>query len=395
MSQVTRCPSCETRFKVVADQLRISQGWVRCGVCQSVFDACEDLQAWDESALPTPLDGLEVQPQQHGAEAQAMACVQPNGQMDAIENIASSTDEAKAPSGFEFAPMRTEANQPEVAIPDEFLAALPEASAEMSMPEVFAATNAAAQMQHTKELSASELVDQPQATSVAADTGIEDVIGEATNKDAAAAVLAHKPAKVELSDERDAADAVIAQNAPADTDPSLNAAEPGFVRQARRQAFWHSAVMRVVLLLGSLLAVAALAAQYTWQQRDAVAALYPEWRPALSVLCKAAGCQLNPRREIADVVISSSGFTRLAAANQYQWSLSLANRSEVTVAMPMAELTLTDALDKPLLRRVIDLQALQAPLQLRPGQEWSVSIAVQVQELSAPVAGYRALVFYP
>ena len=39
MSTVTRCPSCVTLFKVVADQLRVSQGWVRCGNCSDVFDA--------------------------------------------------------------------------------------------------------------------------------------------------------------------------------------------------------------------------------------------------------------------------------------------------------------------------------------------------------------------
>ena len=39
MSLITRCPSCQTSFKVVADQLRISEGWVRCGQCQDVFDA--------------------------------------------------------------------------------------------------------------------------------------------------------------------------------------------------------------------------------------------------------------------------------------------------------------------------------------------------------------------
>jgi len=43
MSQITRCPSCQTHFKVVADQLRISQGWVRCGQCQEVFDASDAL----------------------------------------------------------------------------------------------------------------------------------------------------------------------------------------------------------------------------------------------------------------------------------------------------------------------------------------------------------------
>ncbi|MBP7453787.1 MAG: zinc-ribbon domain-containing protein, partial [Ottowia sp.] len=39
MSLITRCPTCATLFKVVADQLRVSGGWVRCGHCQEVFDA--------------------------------------------------------------------------------------------------------------------------------------------------------------------------------------------------------------------------------------------------------------------------------------------------------------------------------------------------------------------
>ncbi len=38
MSQITRCPACSTQFKVVADQLRISDGWVRCGHCAEVFE---------------------------------------------------------------------------------------------------------------------------------------------------------------------------------------------------------------------------------------------------------------------------------------------------------------------------------------------------------------------
>lgn len=43
MSLVTRCPACTTTFKVVRDQLRISDGWVRCGRCSNVFDATLDL----------------------------------------------------------------------------------------------------------------------------------------------------------------------------------------------------------------------------------------------------------------------------------------------------------------------------------------------------------------
>lgn len=48
MSLITRCPACETLFKVVPDQLRISEGWVRCGQCDEIFDASYHL-------LPDPL----------------------------------------------------------------------------------------------------------------------------------------------------------------------------------------------------------------------------------------------------------------------------------------------------------------------------------------------------
>jgi predicted Zn finger-like uncharacterized protein len=39
MSLITQCPACHTLFKVVSDQLKISDGWVRCGQCREVFDA--------------------------------------------------------------------------------------------------------------------------------------------------------------------------------------------------------------------------------------------------------------------------------------------------------------------------------------------------------------------
>src|SRR3954469_16009984 len=52
MGLITRCPTCGTMFKVVADQLKISEGWVRCGHCAEIFDAAGDLR--DESELQLP-----------------------------------------------------------------------------------------------------------------------------------------------------------------------------------------------------------------------------------------------------------------------------------------------------------------------------------------------------
>ena len=43
MSLATRCPTCGTIFRVVQDQLKVSEGWVRCGQCHEVFHGIEAL----------------------------------------------------------------------------------------------------------------------------------------------------------------------------------------------------------------------------------------------------------------------------------------------------------------------------------------------------------------
>ena len=42
-SMAARCTACSTVFRVVPDQLRVSEGWVRCGRCAEVFNAAENL----------------------------------------------------------------------------------------------------------------------------------------------------------------------------------------------------------------------------------------------------------------------------------------------------------------------------------------------------------------
>jgi predicted Zn finger-like uncharacterized protein len=54
MSLITRCPACGTMFKVVPDQLRISEGWVRCGQCADIFDATANLQEPEATSEPAP-----------------------------------------------------------------------------------------------------------------------------------------------------------------------------------------------------------------------------------------------------------------------------------------------------------------------------------------------------
>ena len=69
MSLITRCPACQTLFRVVPDQLRVSEGWVRCGQCSDVFDAAlhlvpatpaPQLPPAQQQELPDAVTGLDA-----------------------------------------------------------------------------------------------------------------------------------------------------------------------------------------------------------------------------------------------------------------------------------------------------------------------------------------------
>lgn len=64
-----RCPACHTVFRVVPDQLRVSQGWVRCGRCAEVFNATLSLV---DSETGAPRRAAEVlSPREMGIEVVA------------------------------------------------------------------------------------------------------------------------------------------------------------------------------------------------------------------------------------------------------------------------------------------------------------------------------------
>lgn len=443
MTQITRCPSCGTRFKVVADQLRISQGWVRCGVCQNVFDASLDLlelpddvlqnagaqaaAAQAETSQPTPLqhavDGNALPesgepavapdvrtpiPATSTAEeatpfdvmAPTPAPVLPGRIAEASETAAESVPdiEERHPSGDEpfleslFEPSFVDQAMPLHGSAVEQVPVAPEPVQELAASDDAVANPPAAFL---AESGREPFEDMPSTVSAVQDA---EPAGEPSFAPSSAfADDAQRARRQVQAEQKNDGDEDARESDEDEAEPALPAAEaePGFVRQARRKAFWHSTAVRGMLLLACVTAAGGLATQMLWQKRDALAVQYPSLQPVLRTMCLAAGCKLQARREISDVVISSSGFKQMQDQHQYLWSLSLENRSEVPVAMPLAELTLTDAQDKPLLRRVVELVPLGAPSQLRGHEEWSVSVPVQVQELSAPVAGYRALVFYP
>ncbi|RYY72647.1 MAG: DUF3426 domain-containing protein, partial [Comamonadaceae bacterium] len=169
-----------------------------------------------------------------------------------------------------------------------------------------------------------------------------------------------------------------------------------FVRQARRKAFWRRPLVRVALAGIGLALAALLVLQLAWHDRDRIAATQPALRPVLEQMCARLGCTLGPPRQIEAIVIDSSGFNRLRGEG-YRLSFNLRNTARTPVAMPALELTLTDAQDQPVLRRVLTPRDLgQADGVIAAGADWTGSAGVTLSPGTAGrVAGYGLLAFYP
>jgi predicted Zn finger-like uncharacterized protein len=87
MALATRCPNCATTFRVVADQLKLRGGLVRCGSCRHVFDAISSITYVED---PSGRDGLAATTPAHIAS-------------DVTSDVASNAD-APAPAPIEPTP---------------------------------------------------------------------------------------------------------------------------------------------------------------------------------------------------------------------------------------------------------------------------------------------------
>lgn len=181
------------------------------------------------------------------------------------------------------------------------------------------------------------------------------------------------------------------EDATADASP---AEDVSFVKAARRRAFWRKPLVRVALVAVWLGLLALLAAQVAVHERNRLAAMEPRLRPALLALCEPLECTLAPQRQISDVVIDSSSFNK-ARGDSYVLAITMKSRATLALEMPAVELTLTDAQDQPVLRRVLLPSEMSAPQELPAGGEWNASMSVLVTTGGARVAGYRLLAFYP
>ncbi|HRZ60011.1 MAG TPA: DUF3426 domain-containing protein [Rubrivivax sp.] len=388
MSLATRCPACGTVFRVVPDQLKVSDGWVRCGRCSDVFDASKALFDLDSGSLaqrppaPTaapmpPADAANDEPQARAA-IRAATDMPPPTPADASPADPRRGESPNA-SPVTTADARADGSAPAAdASPPEETAAPPSAAPEAPAASVDVASPKPAPIDSTP-------ADLAQADFVPADS--------ATSKSNSVEPAPSEPAPSEpASAEPAPAEPASAEAAPAEpaTPPQPL---PGFlVRAQQRQAARRR--QRLPLALAAAALVLLLAGQIGLHFRDLIAVSWPATRPVLAAACRALGCELRAPLAIEQVSVESFTLRRIEGTHSYLLQLALRSRAPHDVRMPAIDLTLTDLQGRTLVRRMLDARDLGAAGdRLAPQRELTLQALVDLGEL--PVAGYTAELFYP
>jgi predicted Zn finger-like uncharacterized protein len=180
-----------------------------------------------------------------------------------------------------------------------------------------------------------------------------------------------------------ASDALPVPQAPS---PDPTAAEAGIPPDAGKRR-WGS-------VLGILVGLAALGFQATYFYREEIAVRLPETKPWLERMCAQVSCRFDAPRDPQAISIESHDLQAdPASKNLLSLIALLRNRAGFVQDSPYLELTLTDAQDAPITRRVFTPRDYAAATQIGPGAELQVRVLIDASQVKA--SGYRLYAFYP
>ncbi|MCS0631800.1 DUF3426 domain-containing protein [Telluria mixta] len=451
MALATQCPHCHTTFRVAADQLKLRGGIVRCGSCQRIFDGNAHLIDLDKPAtpapvqeddalpvytldfdhtfdplgiLPKPADDVPEPPRAHvwrrapeAEEAPETAAVEApvaadyapadrvEPQLEAVVHAAPDTEPepepepaedvvAEPPPASAYAPADRIEPSFDLPVTEEIVAqplpdyepeAEPEPEPEPEpqpepVPEPPAPPSDAPPFLPLRASAASE----PPAPAPAM---IPPVVKPARSKAARATEARGRrskltPTKIEPPKLRLAAEG--------DTD------EPEFVKRSRRQERMGR-TQRMLMAAGAVVLLLMLLAQAVLGFRNTLAAQHPGLKPALGAACAVLGCRVELPAQAENLVIETGELTTLGP-NTYALNTLLRNQGSLVLAWPSIELELTDASDKPVLRRVLApadyLPRGTSPASgFGPHSEQPVTLHFTLDGLQP--SGYHTFVFYP
>ena len=455
MALATQCPHCHTTFRVAADQLKLRGGIVRCGSCQRIFDGNAHLIDLDKPAAPAPsapastsaaapvededalpvytldfdhtFDPLGILPKpveeapepprahvwRRAPEVEEAPVAADHAPADRVEPqleavVHAAPDTAPAPaSGFAPEPAEDTVSEPppasayapadriepsfDLPMTEEIVAQPlpdyePEAEPEpepIAEPPIAEPPAPASDAPPFLPLRASAASEPP----APAPAMIPPVITPARSKAARTSEARARrskltPTKIEPPKLRLALDA--------------DADEPEFVKRSRRQERMGR-TQRMLMAAGAVVLLLVLLAQTVLGFRNVLAAQHPGLKPALAGACAVLGCRVELPALAENLVIETGELTSLGP-DTYMLNTLLRNQGNLVLAWPSIELELTDANDKPMLRRVLApadyLPRGTSPAGgFGPHSEQPVTLHFTLDGLQP--SGYHTFVFYP
>lgn len=347
----TRCPDCGTVFRVTSEQLRRKAGKVRCGHCQSVFNAFDQwLSDSDEPEVnsPTPeLEALPVEPVQTEQEAALeQLLVEPVPDLD--EQLETLVEEP-----FE-----------------EVIEALPLDLIDSDVP-------AESRAQTVPGESEPESVPESEL-----DVPCEGVLPEESQETPEQSTQAARDAGLVAARELNDTTAYNRWAAGTLASDGLG----GFAGESAKRAVWP-------FVLVSILLIVALLGQLLYYFRSEIVLRMPSTASLYQLVSVDIPLPRNP----ALVSIETSDLQSDNARGLFVLQATLKNRADHAQAWPALELSLTDTNDSVVSRRVM-----YAAEYLPPGTasdhfpangEVAVRLWIEAKEIGA--SGYRLYIFYP
>jgi predicted Zn finger-like uncharacterized protein len=360
MALATKCPQCGALFRVVADQLKLRGGLVRCGQCRAVFDAIGSLTYVDDGTL---------------AQSRTVSAL--------TKQAAPGTDDGSARQAH--GPSTT------LRIPPVAPATLAGAVApRIELPARPAEEPAAVRRRAKAAARAQRDASSGEATSPGAG-GVPTLL----------AVHARAPAP-----EPPPVDGIeVVELAPAPIDPladdrdatAADATPPSFLRPKRpaRRGF------SIVFGGGSALLVALAALQLAVVFRSELLVQWPQSRPLLGELCSVFGCTVGWPGRADQLAVIGTELQAIAGTDALELTAVVRNRAAYRQALPAVEVTLTDSRNRTLARKVFTpadyLASAGEPSSriqegLGPGSDYTIRIFFEARGL-AP-AGFLVYPFY-
>jgi predicted Zn finger-like uncharacterized protein len=448
MLLATRCPFCETVFRLQPAQLALRRGLVRCGHCHEVFDATSSLFETAEGAdfstatpipavaatemvlgrlpdeRPDPLPGAPLPDERPGLLGN------PPPARPASPDFSAEAWDPWAPAADAVIDERlrhSAAYLPHVGIATGAgVAVTPRSATEPELPHHASSANIPRDDEPMfPDAPLEPFAYDSDAPAVAPATAPAAEVPELT--------LTHTPSvwhKTARPNERPLDEPVLHESATLydsvpDGEPRFNtlpqdtahtiapahvstepfAATPPedgvdpfpVVRETRAPAPSRAGWIVFGTLL-ALLLIVALLAQLAWWQRETVMVYFPRTQMVYAQACERLGCQLTPPHDIDGLQVEPSDLRQVDGPHKLELKMPLHNRFNVALAYPAIELTLLDDKNNVALRRVLWPQDYVAPgtsVTAGLAAHSTQTMIVRLDTGNAIASNFRVQIFYP